>query len=124
MGAPKTDVSIAKNYLQQDKIKALNRIVTAYLEFAELQAFNRKPLSMVDWIGMLDDFLKLPDRDILTARRGGGEGQMSSAREMIRAASVPDRSVPDRQTRNPQRSALLARAVEFSPACGSIAVRP
>jgi hypothetical protein len=39
----KTDVSIAKNYLQQDEIEALNRIVTAYLEFAELQALNRKP---------------------------------------------------------------------------------
>ncbi len=62
----KTDVSIAKNYLQQEEIEALNRIVTAYLEFAELQALNRKPMSMVDWITKLDDFLKLSDRDILT----------------------------------------------------------
>ena len=61
----KTDVSIAKNYLQQDEIEALNRIVTAYLEFAELQALNRKPMSMVDWIAKLDDFLKLSDREIL-----------------------------------------------------------
>lgn len=62
----KTDVSIAKNYLKQDEIEALNRIVTAYLEFAELQALNRKPMSMVDWITKLDDFLKLSDREILT----------------------------------------------------------
>ena len=62
----KTDVSIAKNYLQQDEIEALNRIVTAYLEFAELQALNRKPMTMVDWITKLDDFLKLSDREILT----------------------------------------------------------
>ncbi len=62
----KTDVSIAKNYLKQDEIEALNRIVTAYLEFAELQALNRKPMSMVDWISKLDDFLKLSDREILT----------------------------------------------------------
>jgi len=62
----KTDVSIAKNYLKQDEIEALNRIVTAYLEFAELQALNRKPMSMVDWIAKLDDFLKLSDREILT----------------------------------------------------------
>ena len=62
----KTDVSIAKNYLQQDEIEALNRIVTAYLEFAELQALDRKPMSMVDWIVKLDDFLKLSDREILT----------------------------------------------------------
>ena len=61
----KTDVSIAKNYLQEDEIEALNRIVTAYLEFAELQALNRNPMTMADWIAKLDDFLKLSDRDIL-----------------------------------------------------------
>ncbi len=62
----KSDVAIAKNYLQQDEIEALNRIVTAYLEFAELQALNRKPMTMTDWIGKLDDFLKMSDREILT----------------------------------------------------------
>jgi hypothetical protein len=62
----KSDVSIAKNYLQQDEIEALNRIVSAYLEFAELQALNRKPMSMIDWITKLDDFLRLSDREILT----------------------------------------------------------
>ncbi len=62
----KTDVSIAKNYLNQDEIEALNRIVTAYLEFAELQALNRKPMTMADWIVKLDDFLKLGDREILS----------------------------------------------------------
>ena len=62
----KTDVSIAKNYLQQDEIEALNRIVTAYLEFAELQALARKPMHMADWISKLDDFLRLSDREILT----------------------------------------------------------
>jgi hypothetical protein len=61
----KTDVSFAKNYLKQDEIETLNRIVTAYLEFAELQALNRKPMTMVDWITKLDDFLKLSDREIL-----------------------------------------------------------
>jgi len=62
----KADVAIAKNYLNQDEIEALNRIVTAYLEFAELQALNRKPMYMADWIGKLDDFLRLSDRQILT----------------------------------------------------------
>lgn len=62
----KADVSIAKNYLTQDEMEALNRIVTAYLEFAELQALNRKPMHMADWIAKLDDFLRLSDRDILT----------------------------------------------------------
>lgn len=62
----KTDVSIAKNYLGPDEIEALNRIVNAYLEFAELQALNRKPMHMADWIAKLDDFLRLSDREVLT----------------------------------------------------------
>jgi len=62
----KADVGIAKNYLQADEIEALNRIVTAYLEFAELQALSRKPMHMADWIAKLDDFLKLSDRELLT----------------------------------------------------------
>ena len=62
----KTDVSIAKNYLKADELEALNRIVTAHLEFAELQALSRKPMSMADWIVKLDDFLRLSDRDILS----------------------------------------------------------
>ena len=61
----KSEVSIAKNYLGQDEIEALNRIVTAYLEFAELQALQRKPMGMSDWISKLDDFLKLSDREVL-----------------------------------------------------------
>jgi hypothetical protein len=61
----KSDVSIAKNYLAADELEALNRIVSAYLEFAELQAMNRKPMSMADWIAKLDDFLRLSERDIL-----------------------------------------------------------
>jgi hypothetical protein len=81
----KTDVSIAKNYLQQDEIEALNRIVTAYLEFAELQALNRKPMSMIDWIARLDDFLKLSDREILTH---AGTISHDAAREKAEAEFV------------------------------------
>jgi hypothetical protein len=66
-GSPrKADAVIAKNYLTSDELEALNRIVTAYLEFAELQAMNRKPMMMGDWITKLDDFLRLGDRDVLT----------------------------------------------------------
>jgi hypothetical protein len=61
----KADVAVAKNYLGPEELEALNRIVTAYLELAELQAMNRKPMYMADWIAKLDDFLKLSDREIL-----------------------------------------------------------
>ena len=61
----KTDAEIAKNYLNEKELNILNRIVSMYLDFAELQALNRKPMYMRDWISKLDDFLKLSGRDIL-----------------------------------------------------------
>jgi hypothetical protein len=61
----KADVAIAKNYLDVDELDALNKIVTAYLDFAEVQALNRRPMYMVDWIAKLDEFLKLADREVL-----------------------------------------------------------
>ncbi len=61
----KADVEIAKNYLGHEEIDALNRIVTVYLEFAELQALNRKPMYMADWITKLDDFLRMSGREVL-----------------------------------------------------------
>jgi hypothetical protein len=61
----KQDVATAKNYLTQDEIESLNLIVSAYLDFAELQARSRKPMHMADWVSKLDDFIRLSDRDIL-----------------------------------------------------------
>lgn len=59
------DAKVAKNFLMPTELEALNRIVSAYLEFAELQAMNRRVMTMADWIAKLDDFLRLSDRDIL-----------------------------------------------------------
>lgn len=62
----KSDASVAKNYLNAAELDALNKIVNAYLEFAEVQALNRRPMSMADWITKLDDFLRLGERDVLS----------------------------------------------------------
>jgi len=62
----KTDAGIAKNYLTEEELDVLNRIVTLYLEFAELQARVRQPMYMRDWIAKLNDFLRVSGRDILT----------------------------------------------------------
>jgi len=61
----KADVAVAKNYLAEDELKDLNLIVDQYLSFAELQARQRKPMYMADWIKKLHDFLTLNDREIL-----------------------------------------------------------
>ena len=62
----KADIEVAKNYLSKEELESLNLIVTAYLDFAELQARSHKPMHMANWITKLDSFLKLSDRDILT----------------------------------------------------------
>jgi hypothetical protein len=61
----KQETEIAKNYLDENELNILNRMVTAYLELAELQALDRKPMYMKDWIERLDDFLKMTGRGIL-----------------------------------------------------------
>ena len=64
----KKEVEIAKNYLSEDELNILNRLVTAYLEIAELQAMNRQPMYMSDWLEKIDDFLKMTGNDILNHR--------------------------------------------------------
>jgi hypothetical protein len=61
----KSDVSVAKNYLDQKEIKALNRIVTMYLDYAEHQAEKGIPMTMRDWAQKLDIFLQFNDEEIL-----------------------------------------------------------
>ena len=76
----KDDAAIAKNYLDEKELDALNRIVTLYLEFAELQALNRKPMYMREWIAKLDEFLRISERDILTHA-----GKVSHENALLRA---------------------------------------
>ena len=59
------DAKIAKNYLTEKELKQLNLIVSLFLDFAELQATNERPMKMVEWIRKLDDFLKLSEKKLL-----------------------------------------------------------
>lgn len=61
----KSDVTVAKNYLDADEIDILNLIVSQYLDFAELQARMKKAMYMREWVRKLDDFLRVNDREIL-----------------------------------------------------------
>ena len=61
----KPEAEIAKNYLTHEEIKSLNRIVSLYLDFAEMQAEEHRPMYMKDWINILDDFLRISRKDIL-----------------------------------------------------------
>jgi len=62
----KADSEIAKNYLNADELNILNRLVSMYLDFAELQALNHETMHMKDWTIKLDDFLRMTARDILS----------------------------------------------------------
>lgn len=80
------DASIAKNYLNEEELKALNLIVSFYIEFAEFQALSRKAMTMQKWIEKLDEFLRLSDRDLLNHA-----GKISSEAARLKAESEYDR---------------------------------
>lgn len=64
----RADTEIAKNYLTQPELDALNKIVSAYLDIAEVRALEHEPMYMKDWLEMIDDYLKMTRRDILTTK--------------------------------------------------------
>lgn len=86
------DAQIAKNYLSEDEIRSLNRIVDQYLSFAEDQAERRKTMTMADWRRKLDDFLTLNDREILY-----GLGKVSHETMMVAANAEFDKYEAERR---------------------------
>ena len=90
------DAAIAKNYLNAEELNALNRIVTAYIEFAELQALNRRVMTMRDWIEKLDDFLRLAGRELLDH---AGKISAENARTKAEAEYERYRALVDAQPR-------------------------
>lgn len=76
----KSDVSVAKNYLNADEMDYLERIVSLYLDFAEFQAMRKIPMSMEDWAKRLDGFLEFNGNEILT-----GPGKISHEQAKLQA---------------------------------------
>ena len=90
------DVSVAKNYLTEAELQVLNRIVNLYLEYAELQALERKPMTMRDWVAKLDEFLKASGRELLDH---AGRVSADAARQRAEAEYERYRALQDSQPR-------------------------
>ena len=61
----KSDVSVAKNYLNESEVSKLNRLVVMFIDFAELRALNRQVMTMTDWLAQVERFLDFTDQQIL-----------------------------------------------------------
>ncbi|EJT1806322.1 virulence RhuM family protein, partial [Escherichia coli] len=97
----KTDVTVAKNYLREDEIKELNRIVNMWLDFAEDQALRRKQVFLQDWADKLDQFLSFNDRDVLN-----GAGKISKKDADDKAKLEFDRFAQQRRRLKESEGAL------------------
>lgn len=97
-GAPqskihKYDVSVAKNYLTEEELRAMGRIVNAYLDLAEAQAERNMPMTMEDWASQLDGLLRLTRRDIL---QGAGKISAELAKQHAETEFEKYRIIQDR----------------------------
>ena len=111
----KADVAIAKNYLSDKEIDALNRIVNAYLEFAEFQALNHKPMYMANWIVKLDDFLKLFERDILKhAGKVSHSAAATKAEREYKQFAAARRALPSPADEHFEKAVGVVRQLETS----------
>ncbi|MFI5253159.1 MAG: virulence RhuM family protein [Bacteroidota bacterium] len=90
----KSDVSVAKNYLQEKEISELNRIVTMYLDYAENQAKKQRPMKMTDWVEKLDAFLRFNEYEILD---NPGKVSHEVAKELAEKEYEKYRVVQDRE---------------------------
>ena len=89
----KADVAIAKNYLNENELRALNNLVEQYLIFAQSQAERRVPMTMQDWITKLEGFLTLNDREVL---KNAGKVSADLAKERAEEEFVAFRREKDR----------------------------
>ena len=89
----KSETEIAKNYLTEEELNILNRMVSAYLDVAEINALDRHPMKMQDWVNELDSFLKMTRKDILK-----GKGTISHERALKKAHEEYDKYMQNHLT--------------------------
>ena len=90
----KSNVEIAKNYLTEEELNTLNRMVSAYLDIAEINALEKHPMTMKDWICELDSFLKMIRKDILN-----NAGTISHEQALEKAHQEYDKYMKNHLTR-------------------------
>ena len=112
----KDDVGIAKNYLTEDELQVLNRIVNLYIEYAELQALERKAMTMQDWITKLDEFLKISGRKLLdhTGKVSAETAKAKAELEYVRYRALLD-SQPQRVDAEFERAAKELKKLPKPP---------
>ncbi len=106
----KADASVAKNYLTESELQILHRIVNLYIEYAELQALERRPMTMRDWITKLDDFLKASGRELLD-----NAGKVSAEAAKAKAEREYDRFRQQEDKKPRAIDAAFERAVKQLP---------
>lgn len=90
----KSDVEIVKNYLTEEELNTLNRMISAYLDIAEINALDKHPMKMKDWIRELDSFLKMTRKDILN-----NAGTISHEQALEKAHQEYDKYMKNHLTR-------------------------
>lgn len=88
------ETEVAKNYLSADELNILNRMVSAYLDIAEINALDRHPMTMQDWLNELDMFLKMTKKDILKS-----SGVISHKKALRKAHAEYDKYMQNHLTR-------------------------
>ena len=89
----RSETEVAKNYLTEEELNILNRMVSAYLDIAEINALDRHPMTMKDWVNELDTFLRMTRKDIL-----GGSGIISHEQALKKAHEEYDKYMMNRLT--------------------------
>lgn len=102
----RADTEIAKNYLTQTELDALNKIVSAYLDIAEVRALAHEPMYMKDWLETIDDYLKMTRRDILTTK-----GRVTHKQAIDKAHAEYEKYRKNRMNYSLPLSGILSRAL-------------